>query len=114
MRTTRMITKEVEATVAVFCNGCGSNCALPVGGCPGQPIQWVPDVGFVHLTPEEAVARDLDEGVVNAYGLVEASVSGGCDSVALRDRSTYTFSLCEPCLGLLFATFKHPPAVVEW
>lgn len=42
------------------------------------------------------------------YGLIEVKVSGGCSSPVLEDLTTYTFSLCENCLGGLFETFKLP------
>lgn len=41
------------------------------------------------------------------HGLIEATVHGGYHSKLLVDQERYTFSLCEPCLFAMFATFKH-------
>jgi len=46
----------------------------------------------------------------NAYGLVEAEVSGGFGA-RLGDMVRYTFSICERCLEQLFDGFKHPPEI---
>ena len=48
------------------------------------------------------------------HGLVDAKVAGGCDSPALSDCTTYTFSLCEACLRELFNGFKVPPLLGEY
>ncbi len=45
------------------------------------------------------------------HGLVDASVQGGYESYHLFDMSTYTFSLCEKCLRVLFNQFKIPPSI---
>lgn len=46
----------------------------------------------------------------NYEGLVETVIQGGDDS-KLGDMVRFTFSICEPCLKEIFATFKHPPEV---
>lgn len=114
MRTTRKITHEVEVTDQIFCNKCGDDCRLPKGPTTGTPVKWNPKTGNLDtLTQEEGRDRDALEGHTNAYGLIEATVSGGYDSNALEDMESYTFSLCEPCLKVLFDTFKHPPLTRE-
>ncbi len=54
-----------------------------------------------------------DEDVQDAYGLIEATVTGGFLSPALGDMTRYVFSICEPCLAELFKTFVHDPFVPE-
>ena len=51
--------------------------------------------------------EDEDTGDMN--GLVEAEVIGGEFSSDFADGELYQFSLCEPCLVKLFASFKHDP-----
>ena len=46
---------------------------------------------------------------VGYYGLIDANVQGGYESVELSDCVEYTFSLCEKCLKELFVSFKTPP-----
>lgn len=45
----------------------------------------------------------------NCFGLIEAKVSGGYDSPVLGDCETYTFSLCERCLLVLFNDCQVKP-----
>lgn len=50
------------------------------------------------------------------YGLVEQRVGGGYESWRpdyLLDLTTYEFSLCEPCLRVLFKQFVVPPSVIS-
>jgi hypothetical protein len=49
--------------------------------------------------------------VDDAYGLVDAEVSGGYFSEGLLDMTTYRFSLCEQCLRAMFRKFKVPPKI---
>jgi hypothetical protein len=42
-------------------------------------------------------------------GLQEAHVSSMPDSAVLEPRTAYWFSMCEPCLKVLFSKFILPP-----
>jgi len=82
-----LVTKRVEQTVTtdvvtdVLCNRCGKSCVT------GQPFQG---------------------RVGNADGLIEVSVSGSYDSNVIGDLVSWTFSLCEVCLGEIVHGFKLP------
>ena len=90
MKLTRVVqeTKDVEQILDVICNKCGLSCSPTRPRCT-EPM----------------------EDVKLAYGLAEASVSGGFESRVLADLSTYTFSMCEPCLKVLFDSFAIPVEV---
>ena len=47
----------------------------------------------------------------DAYGLIDAQVTGGYFSEALSDGAAYLFSLCETCLRKAFDWFAVPPKV---
>lgn len=79
MKKTKWIEKKVEITEDIICNKCGKSC--------------IPKTNLIN----------------EAYGLIEASVSGGYDSIFLRDEQSYTFSLCEECLKEMFDNFLIPP-----
>lgn len=51
------------------------------------------------------------EHTPDAYGLIDAQITGGYFSEALSDGPTYVFSLCETCLRKAFDTFAIPPKV---
>lgn len=105
MRVTTKVQKEVDVTTDIICNKCGDTCTPVSARAPrGTPVKWIEGVGLVEISEEESFLRGP-----NAYGLIEAQVSGGYDSTDLEDCKNYTFSLCEPCLGALFKTFKIPP-----
>lgn len=110
MRITKTKLEQVEYTVDVLCNKCGESCIPPhERESPGQPVKYVDDVGFVHITMDE----HLQLRGPNLYGLIEQTVTGGCDSYALQDLRSYTFSMCEGCLKVLFDDFKIPVQVKE-
>lgn len=112
MRVTRKVSWEVERTVDIICNCCGDSCVPPAARAPtgrGTPVKYVKDKGLVAITEDESL---LLRGP-NAYGLIEATVTGGYDSGALSDYTQYTFSLCETCLKRLFDSFKLPPETGE-
>jgi hypothetical protein len=48
------------------------------------------------------------------HGLVDVTVSGGYDSPAFSDGTTYQFSICETCLRALFDGFKLPPMISDY
>lgn len=75
------VTREEDKVVDILCNRCGESLSVDTGG-----------------------------GHRDYYGLGEVEVSGGYASPVLPDAMTFTFSLCEPCLGYLFSTFRIPPA----
>lgn len=82
IRTQRVtVTREEDKVVDILCNRCGESLGVDTGG-----------------------------GHRDYYGLGEVQVSGGYASPVLPDAMTFTFSLCEPCLGQLFSTFKIQPA----
>ena len=43
------------------------------------------------------------------YGLLNAQVFGGYFSPSLEDDTEYKFSMCEPCLKILFESFVINP-----
>lgn len=55
-----------------------------------------------------------DKDTNDFYGLIEIQVDGGYYSTALEDCTTYTFSLCEPCLVGYMEMWKHPPDKFEY
>lgn len=58
----------------------------------------------------------MDRAGMNFDGLLEASIQGGYASL-LGYCATYTFSLCERCLGAMFHAFVIPPSVstgLQW
>lgn len=77
------VTREEDQVVDIICNRCGESLR---------------------------VSLDTDGNHHDYYGLGEVEVSGGYASPVLPDAMTFTFSLCEPCLGQLFSTFKIPPS----
>lgn len=109
-----MVMQEKEVTIEVLCNQCGESCCPPSSCNVGTPVKWVPDVGHVVISEEEALAlhgRDF-------YGLIEQTVSGGYfssnDENGLCDMESYTFSLCEKCLKTIFKGFKIPVQTKEY
>jgi hypothetical protein len=48
------------------------------------------------------------------YGIVEYTYKGGYNSHPLQDITSYTFSLCEPCLSEMFESFTIPVGVDEY
>jgi hypothetical protein len=96
MKITKKIKREVEVDciVDVLCNKCGESC--------------VPK-SLRDKNGGERLAYDIKSAA--PHGLVEHTVSGHYHSENLDDMTSYTFSLCEQCLVLLFNTFKIP--VVE-
>lgn len=107
MRVTKTVMKEVEITLDAICNKCGETCMPPASRIAHEaftPVKWEPGVGLVDISEEEAT--DLHEP--DLYGLIEATVGGGYSSYALEDMCSYTFSLCEGCLKVMFDGFKIP------
>jgi len=59
---------------------------------------------------------DVQEGDPNGripHGLVDVGVVGGYDSRSIFDMTKYVFSICEPCLRLMFEEFKVKPRVFD-
>jgi hypothetical protein len=84
MKVTSTRTREVQVVEDYVCNKCGASCRVD---------------GEVGAIPEH-----------RAYeGLIEASVSGGYHGREIPDLTTFTFSVCGPCLVEFWASFKHPP-----
>jgi hypothetical protein len=74
------------------------------------------------ITKTETVVVDLlcnscgeslraKDGCENICGMEEAKVSGNYDSRYLLDTTTYTFSLCEGCIRVMFDAFKIKPDI---
>lgn len=87
MRVTKEVTetKSRTATVDVLCNKCGGSLCSNID-------------------------HQRNAGVIDpeAYGLVEVQVRGAYFSKVLEDMTSYTFSICETCLGEMFDGFKIP------
>jgi hypothetical protein len=94
MKITKKIKKEIEVDciVDVLCNKCGESC--------------VPKFLRGQYAKDGERATNAD-----AHGLIEQTVRGHYHSENLDDMTSYTFSMCEQCLVLMFSTFKIP--VVE-
>lgn len=89
MKKTKKVIREIEVEIIedIICNNCGNSCRA-----------W----------------RSKDDVEIHdAYGLIETKVSGGYDSTELCDMTSYSFSLCEPCLKQMFDAFKIPPTVFD-
>lgn len=99
MRRTKKIQTETDVTIEIICNKCGDSCTPEDARKPrGTPVKWVDGEGFLTISEEESVILHGP----NAYGLIETTVSGGYDSSHLEDVTSYTFSVCEPCLAKFF------------
>lgn len=87
MKITKNRIQTIEETVneEVLCNKCGESLFVLIG-----------------------IAQDTDERIVDTYGIVEHTYTGGYGSDPLHDLTSYTFSLCEPCLAELFKSFTIP------
>jgi len=83
MKTTKTVTREVVETDEIRCNKCGELCSTP--------------------SQERHV---LNGGNRCWYGLIEAKFTTGYFSDVLDDMQAYSFSLCEPCVKELMASFK--------
>lgn len=85
MKTTKVVTREIEETAEVRCNKCGDLCSTP--------------------KREIAVAEDSR---CEWYGLIGATFSAGYFSEVFEDGHKFEWDMCEPCLKQLFASFKIP------
>ena len=94
MKTTKLVTKEVEIVDVVTCNRCGEVATTP--------------------SQEKAMLGTGGPRERSWYGLIEASFETGYFSDVLPDSTIYTFSLCEPCVKELMSTFKHPAEECEY
>ena len=86
MKKTEIRTRPVETTVEILCNKCGNSC-----GAKNFPEDDLPEF----------------------HGLLEVYVDGTYFSPRLADLMRYRFSICEPCLLEMFATFKIQPETFE-
>ncbi len=93
MKTTKIVTREVEVIASVTCNKCGNLCTTPT------------------LERYQATHPDYEKDW--AYS-VDVNYSTGYYSDALPDGTSYSFSLCEPCLKALMDTFVVPADVNEY
>ena len=88
MKFTKKVTITTDAIDKILCNKCGGMCTT------------------------ESQEKSLAEGRESErywYGLIEVSFTAGWHSVDFDDSDTYTFSLCEKCLSVLFASFAIQP-----
>lgn len=92
MKITKKVIKEVEVIEDMLCNLCGNSLKVSL------------------FTNKDNPTDDQDEDhLFEFYGLKGIKYQGGYWSEGpIEDMMNYSFNLCEPCLGNLFASFKIP------
>lgn len=92
MRITKLESRTIEEAVTheILCNKCAKSILH---------VDYTDDQGKMHFS---------------AYGITEYTYKGGYGSDPLEDTTSYTFSLCEPCLADMFKSFLIPVDVSEY